>query len=187
MRRTTVASRVRRSLLLVTFIVAAAIGASIPAADSEATRDGALHALVNSFCDAWNRHDGHALAAIMAEDVDFVNVGARWFHGRRDFETYHTRLLSGRFAQSQTGALDIKSRLIRKDLAAIHWSWWIAGDKNADGTARPKRFGLMTLIAERRGGQWQVVVAQNTNLIFGAAPEEEGLASPIQMPESPES
>src|SRR4029453_18193058 len=59
--------------------------------------------LVKSFCDAWNKHDGHALAATMAQDVDFVNVGARWFHGRRDFETYHTGLLGGRLPGWPTG------------------------------------------------------------------------------------
>ena len=152
--------------------------------ESQRAQTDAVESLVKVFCDAWNKHDGHALAAIMAEDVDFVNVGARWFHGRRDFETYHTRLLSGRFASSTTGALEVRTRFIRSDLAAIHWSWWIKGDKDFDGTPRPERFGVMTLLAEKRGERWQVVVAQNTNLIPGAAPEEEGIASPIPMPDA---
>jgi hypothetical protein len=67
------------------------------------------------------------------------------------FETYHTRLLSGRFVESSTGTVEVKSRLIGKDLAAIHWNWWISGDKNFDGTPRPKRYGVMTLIAQRHG------------------------------------
>lgn len=145
-----------------------------------------MESLVTAFCDAWNRHDGHALAAIMSQDVDFVNVGARWYHGRRDFETYHTRLLSGRFSQSTTGAVDIRTRFIRLDLAAVHWSWWIKGDKNFDGTPRPPRSGLMTLIAERHGERWEVIVAQNTNLLPGPpAPEEEGIGSPIPEPQAP--
>ena len=145
----------------------------------------AVENLVKAFCDAWNNHDGHALAAIMAQDVDFVNVGARWYHGRRDFETLHTRLLSGRFAASTTGALEIRTRFIRSDLAALHWSWWIKGDKNFDGTPRPGRSGLMTMIAEKHGDRWEVVVAQNTNLMPGPAPEEEGIGSPIPEPEVP--
>ena len=33
-----------------------------------------------------------------------------------------------------------------------------------DGTVRQQpRFGMMTMVAERRNGTWQVVVAQNTN------------------------
>ena len=46
----------------------------------------ALKALVTAYCDAWNTHDGRALARIMAEDVDYVNVGARWFQGKADVE-----------------------------------------------------------------------------------------------------
>jgi len=47
--------------------------------------------------DAWAKHHGHHLAAIMAEGVDFVPVGGGWVHGRANFEKYHTRLLSGFF------------------------------------------------------------------------------------------
>lgn len=174
---------VRYGLLLL--ICATGAWAAVPA-DSQRGKTDAVESLVKAFCDAWNRHDGHALAAIMAQDVDFVNVGARWYHGRRDFETYHTRLLSGRFVESTTGALEIRTRFIRPDLAAIHWTWWIRADKNFDGTLRPQRFGLMTMLAEKHGDRWEVVVAQNTNLMAGApAPEEEGITSPIPMPDAP--
>ena len=55
----------------------------------------ALRKLPQAFSDAFSKHDGHELAKIMADDVDFVTVGATWIHGRPDFEKYHTRLLSG--------------------------------------------------------------------------------------------
>ena len=57
----------------------------------------AVQKLPQAFCDAWAKHDGHQLAEIMAEDVDFVTVAAVNLHGRADFEKFHTRLLSGRF------------------------------------------------------------------------------------------
>jgi hypothetical protein len=34
----------------------------------------AVRKLPQSFCDAWAKHDGHELAKIMADDVDFVTV-----------------------------------------------------------------------------------------------------------------
>jgi hypothetical protein len=34
----------------------------------------AVRKLPQSFCDAWAKHDGHDLAKIMADDVDFVTV-----------------------------------------------------------------------------------------------------------------
>src|ERR1700691_6318909 len=62
--------------------------------------EAAVRGVPQAFAAAWAEHDGHQLARIMSEDVDFVNVGGDWLHGRPDFELYHTRLLSGRFKQS---------------------------------------------------------------------------------------
>ena len=61
------------------------------------TDEQAVAKLPQDFCDAWAEHDGHALASIMAEDVDFVNVATAYLHGRADFEAFHVRLASGRF------------------------------------------------------------------------------------------
>src|ERR1700731_4292337 len=66
--------------------------------------------LPQAFSSAWAKHDGHELAKIMAEDVDFVTVGATWLSGRSDFEKYHTRLLSGRFKESTATPLETAVR-----------------------------------------------------------------------------
>ena len=99
----------------------------------------------------------------MAGDVDFVTVGATWIHGRADFEKCHTQLLNGRFKESANTPLKTSVRFMRPDLAVVHRSWLIQGDKNADGSARTKRFGLMTMLAEKRKESRLVVGAQNTN------------------------
>jgi uncharacterized protein (TIGR02246 family) len=145
--------------------------------------DKALRALPIAFSEAWAKHDGHALASIMADDVDFVTVGATWFHGRRDFEIYHTRLLSGRFKGSTNKPLETSVRFIRRDLATVRWSWVIDGDKNPDGTVRPRRFGL-TMLAEKRKGLWLVAAAQNTNAAARPSPEASDIISPIAMPDA---
>jgi len=141
----------------------------------------ALRQLPQAFCDAWAKHDGHELAKIMAEDVDFVTVGGTWFRGRADFEAYHTKLLKGRFRDSKNTPLETVVRFLRPDLALVHWSWAIEGDTDPDGSIRPKRFGLMTMVAEKREGRWLVIAAQNTNAGAGA-PEADGVKSPIALP-----
>jgi uncharacterized protein (TIGR02246 family) len=117
----------------------------------------ALRKLPQAFSDAFSKHDGHELAKIMADDVDFVTVGAWWIHGRPDFEKYHTRLLSGRFREATITPLQTEVRFLRPDMAVVHWSWNIAGDRNRDGTLRQPRCGLMTMVAEKRNGAWLVV------------------------------
>jgi uncharacterized protein (TIGR02246 family) len=142
----------------------------------------AVGKLPQEFCEAWAKHDGHALAKIMAEDVDFVTVATTYLHGRTDFETFHVRLLSGRFKDSTISVLKITTRFLRPDMAVVHWSWRIEGDKNADGTPRQPRYGLMTLVAEKKGENWLVVVGQNTNAILGVPPELQGIKTPIPIP-----
>ena len=41
----------------------------------------AVRQLPHAFAAAWGKHDGHQLAQIMADDVDFVNVGGDWLQG----------------------------------------------------------------------------------------------------------
>jgi uncharacterized protein (TIGR02246 family) len=146
--------------------------------------EAAIRNVPQAFCDAWNRHDGHALAQVMADDVDFVTVGAMWLHGRQNFEKYHVRLLTGRFHDSTIKVLQSEVRFLRPDIAIVHWSWNIAGDRNADGTARKPRYGMMTTVVEKRNDGWLVVASQNDNAdpwtpAEGQMPE---LAMPIPGP-----
>jgi uncharacterized protein (TIGR02246 family) len=157
-------------------------GGSIAQADPKQD-EISVRALPVAFSAAWAKHDGHELARIMAEDVDFVSVGATWLHGRADFEKYHTRLLSVRFKDSTLTPVETAVRFIRPDLALIHWSWTIQGDKNADGSVRPQRSGLMTMLAEKHKGSWLVAAAQNTNAgPAGGSPEAQDIKSPIAVP-----
>jgi uncharacterized protein (TIGR02246 family) len=165
-----------RGLALLLFVASSTLNARAQT-DAEAVRK-----LPQTFCDAWAKHDGHQLATIMADDVDFVNVGAHWLHGRADFEKYHSRLLSGRFKEANITLLETEVRFLQSDMAVVHWSWKIDGDKNSDGTPRQQRFGLMTMVAQKRSGAWQVVVAQNTNAMPGTPPEIQGIKSPITIP-----
>jgi uncharacterized protein (TIGR02246 family) len=102
-----------------------------------------------------------------------------------DFETYHARLLSGRFKDSTNTPLETVVRFLRPNLAIVHWSWSIQGDKNPDGSPRPPRFGLMTMVAEKRNGKWLVVAAQNSNGIPTVPPEAQGITMPIVVPATP--
>lgn len=146
------------------------------------TDEEAVRRLPQDFCDAWAKHDGHALAKMMADDVDFVTVATTYLHSRGDFEKFHVRLLSGRFKDSVLTPLETTTRFLRPDMAVVHWSWKIEGDKNPDGTARPARFGMMTLVAEKQSGNWLVVVGQNTNAIPGIPPELQDIKTPIAIP-----
>jgi uncharacterized protein (TIGR02246 family) len=154
-------------------------------ADAQNNKDlEALQKLPQLHCDAWNNRDARALANLFAEDGDFVTVATVYLHGRKDYETFHARLLQGRFKDSKFEPVHTTVRFLRPDLAVIHWSWKMTGDKNFDGTERSPRFGMMTILAEKRAGTWQIEVAQNTNSLLGTPPELEGIKTPIPVPGS---
>jgi uncharacterized protein (TIGR02246 family) len=142
----------------------------------------AVHNLPQAFCAAFNKHDGHQLAQIMSDDIDFVTVGATWLHGKSDFEKYHTRLLDGRFHAIRSDPLQVAVRFLRADIAIVHWSWTATGDKNPDGSARERRYGMMTMVAEKRAGGWLIVASQNDDSDPGLPPEFEGITSPMPIP-----
>jgi uncharacterized protein (TIGR02246 family) len=143
----------------------------------------AVRALPRAFCAAWAKHDGHELAGIMAENVDFVTVRGVWLQGRGNFEKYHSRILSGRFRDSTNTPLEIRVRFLRPDEAVVHWSWVIEGEKGADGSPQPKRFGIMTMLARQTDKGWRVIVAQNTNG-GPSVTEADDLDLPIRLPKA---
>jgi uncharacterized protein (TIGR02246 family) len=144
--------------------------------------EAAVHGVPQAFVAAWATHDGHQLARIMSENVDFVNVGGDWLHGRPDFELYHSRLLSGPFKHSSLKVLDTAVSFLRPDLAVLHWTWVITGDGQQDPTTHEPRRGIFTMIVEKQRGDWLVAVAQNTNQMTGPNPELDGIKPPIVFP-----
>jgi uncharacterized protein (TIGR02246 family) len=136
------------------------------------------------FSAAWATHRGEELAKLISDDVDFVNVGAIWLHGKSDFAKYHSRILSGRLGTSTITPLAEDVRFLGVDLAFVRWSWRIDGEKDSNGDATPVRYGLMTLVARRQHRKWQVIAGQNTNS-GPQRPEAADIIAPIVVPRAP--
>jgi uncharacterized protein (TIGR02246 family) len=172
-------------LVTIPFVLAAFLIFECAARAQSKSDEDAVRNIPQAFAAAWAKHDGQQLARIMSDDVDFVNVGADWLRGRADFALYHSRLLSVRFKEATLTPLEISVRFLRPDMAVLHWSWRIEGDRNFDMTPRKPRFGLFTMIAEKKGADWLVTVAQNTNRIPPPHPdpEMEGIKPGILFPD----
>ena len=114
--------------------------------------------------DAWNRHDVKALSALVAEDVRFVNVAGAVLNGRDEFEKLQTRTHATQFKESVRTVTATDIKFLNADIAVAHVRWGMRGDKNADGTPRPPRNGVMMQVLVKRGGVWTIVAAQNTDV-----------------------
>jgi uncharacterized protein (TIGR02246 family) len=141
-----------------------------------------LRELPNIFCTAVNNNDAYGLAAIMADDVDYVNIAATLLHSREDVEKHHLALFTGIMSASVFELLQVSVRFLRSDIAIVHWSWTASGDKDYDGTPRQRRYGIMTMVAEKQAEEWKVVAVQNTNSVPGAGPAA-GIVSPMPIPD----
>lgn len=114
--------------------------------------------------DAWNRHDIKTLSALVAEDVRFVNVAGNVLNGRDEFEKLQTRTHATQFKDSVRTVTGTEIKFLSPDIAVAHVRWGMQGDKDADGTPRPPRNGVMMQVLVRRDGAWTIVAVQNTNV-----------------------
>lgn len=173
-------------LLRHALVVATLIASSFarPAVSQNAVDCASVATIPDSFSSAWATHRGDELAKLVSEDVDFINVGAIWLHGKANFEKYHSRILAGRLQASTITPLASDVRFLRADLAFVRWSWRIDGEHDGQGAAMPVRYGLMTLVVERRRGKWLVIAGQNTNS-GPQRPEAADIVAPILVPRAP--
>jgi uncharacterized protein (TIGR02246 family) len=114
--------------------------------------------------DAWNRHDIKALSALVADDVRFVNVAGVVLNGRDEFEKLQTRTHATQFRDSVRTVTATDIKFLSADIAVAHVRWGMRGDKDADGTPRPPRTGVMMQVLAKRGAAWTIVAVQNTNV-----------------------
>jgi uncharacterized protein (TIGR02246 family) len=126
--------------------------------------EGAVKQLALRWQEAWNRHDMDALASLVAEDIDFVAVGAAWMKGRKAFKEVQTRTHSMQFKESVWTPTAVEVKFLEPDTALVHVNWSLKGDKDADGTPRPSRRGIHTWVVTRQPGGWIIQAGQNTNV-----------------------
>jgi uncharacterized protein (TIGR02246 family) len=115
--------------------------------------------LADSLAAAWNAADAAAWAAQFADDADFIHVLGGHGAGRADIEAAHRRLFETIYRGSQLRLRLEGVRHLAPDLAIVRFYQTL--DYQAPGD--PARLaGRPSLVAQRRGGAWQILFFQNT-------------------------
>jgi uncharacterized protein (TIGR02246 family) len=140
-------------------ISSAKIVAAAPQNPGQDNDRAAIEKSVQNYMDAWNTHDVHAVAMTYAEDCDFVNNFGNLTHGRAGMEATFGPFMSGPYsATRQTGTVRT-IRFLKPDVAAVDVDWEMTGAKNPDGSPRPTRKGLHTLVMTKQGdGPWLIAI-----------------------------
>jgi uncharacterized protein (TIGR02246 family) len=127
--------------------------------DAEQRDRAAIEAAVQNYMDQWNKHDVHAVAMTYTEDCDFVNNFGTLTHGRAGMEAAFGPFMTGVYSEThQTGHVRT-IRFLTPEVAAVDVDWEMTGAKNQDGSVRPTRKGLHSLIMmKQRDGSWLIAV-----------------------------
>jgi uncharacterized protein (TIGR02246 family) len=130
-----------------------------------------LHApeeVAGHFMAAWNRHDTAALAALFADDADFVNVVGMWWRSRAEIEAAHAESHATFFKDSRLEGEVAAAKLLRPDVALVHVRWRLSGQLEPDGTTGAPRHGILVFVLTREAvAGWCVRAAQNTDMLPG--------------------
>jgi uncharacterized protein (TIGR02246 family) len=132
---------------------------------SRLLKDGAEEQItraIEAFESGWNRHDLAAGFACFAEDADFVNVVGQWWRGRYEIVERLGECHGDRFRDSTLRITSVSIRFLRFDVAVVHLTWTLAGDRGPDGKGLPLRRGIITLTCSRVKRRWSFDAAQNT-------------------------
>ena len=117
---------------------------------------------------AWARRDTKALAALMADDVDWIAADGTWLKGRNAWKEHHDKLFVRQFRAAHWKLLDERVQILDSATAITITATQIEGDTGADGSAREARQSVGTRVITRHGGKWLLKTAHNT--IIQSAP-----------------
>lgn len=119
---------------------------------------------IDGFVSAWNRHDADALAALFAEDATFVNVTGLWWTDRERIRAAHAYGFERIFGSSTARVGRVQVRELSPELAVLTSRLHITGQLNTHGEPADPRTTVMTMVVEKRGEEWVVLSAQNTDV-----------------------
>ncbi|WP_343712673.1 SgcJ/EcaC family oxidoreductase [Inquilinus sp.] len=121
-----------------------------------------------AFILAWNRHDMAALAALFAEDADFVNVVGAWWRSRAEIGAAHVATHATIFKESRLEGEVAEITRLGPGVAALHVAWTLDGLRGPDGTPAEPRQGILLLVLTEATDGWRIRIAQNTDIVPGA-------------------
>lgn len=123
--------------------------------------------VVLAWQDAWNRADADHLAALFAEDADFVNVVGLWWHHRADIRDAHDFGFRTIFPGSVITMGEPRVRLLGTAAAVVQSRWDLVGQVDPAGVPSGPRSGIFTFVLELRAAGWVAVTAHNTDIAPG--------------------
>jgi uncharacterized protein (TIGR02246 family) len=130
--------------------------------------ESAVAALYHQLLDGWNRQDGEAYAAPLAEDADVVGFDGSQHSGRSEISSQMQKI----FDDHATGRYVGKVRQVRLLAPGAALLRAVAGMVPAGHTdLKPELNAIQTIVAARLDDGWRIALFQNTPAQFHGQPE----------------
>jgi uncharacterized protein (TIGR02246 family) len=151
-------------------MIAAAAWATSAAATETASvgtpeDEEAIHQLIVSYQEAWNKKDAVALGNLFSEDADFNSIYGQNLHGRTVIAEKHGNLFKGpqRESVQSRARSDVKIRFVKADVAAVDSISEITGVLlDPEGTRKNSLKRLLTsMVLVKNAGRWEIEVFHN--------------------------
>lgn len=115
-----------------------------------------------AFANAWSARDIRGLAALFAEDADFLTLTGAWAEGRKAIAETLAGELGGAFARAKLVTGRCKLRAVGSGAAVVMQRFVLSGIVHADGSDAGRVGAVLSAVMQAGPGGWQVVSAQFT-------------------------
>ena len=129
-----------------------------------AAEDDRPQALVDRFVRAWNAHDPTAMGELFTDEADFVNADGVWSQGRPWIRAQLERGHNTRFKGTTLVETNTRLRMVKDNVAILHFQWELSGELDPQGKPAPKRHGIMQIVAVQEVHGWRILSAQDTRV-----------------------
>ncbi len=146
------------SLVSISFLL---IGSSLFAADSHQPDESGVRKVIADFAEAWDRHDGKAMAALHTEDVNFINIFGEWWKTRAEVEKNLTRIHSAGGGMEHS-TMKTKIEQIKFPAANVAIVHGVVELLNAPPPALGENHFMRVIV--RQHGKWLISNFQNTRI-----------------------
>jgi len=126
-----------------------------------ATDEQVIQGILQQIETAWNRYDSVSLAAVFAEDANFIQIFGGQLDGRAAIEAAHRHIFETIYRGSHARFVLRSIRFLRPDVAVVFARAHVKfreGNEAREIETRP------TLIVVKERHKWQIVAFQNTKI-----------------------
>src|SRR5262245_37856287 len=125
------------------------------------TDEQAVQAILQQFEAAWNAYDSVRIAALFAEDANFIHIFGGQLDGRTTIEAAHRVIFNTIYRGSHASFVLRSIRFVRPDVAVVFARAHVKFKENNEPREIETR---PTLIVVKEQANWQVVAFQNTRI-----------------------